>query len=288
MAALQSDSSRGSFIVLGALLVAALLLTTLYFREGPGGPLHRTRTGVLAVSAPLEQAGSWLTSPLRAVGDFAGDLAVSRNDLAALRVQNVELRQQIASLAEAKAENTRLGALLDLKRALQLPMSAARVIGRPTSSWEGSLVIDKGSHAGFKPGMPVIAAQGLLGQLVEVAPNASKVRLLTDRRSGVAALIQSSARGRGIVRGSIEGGLSLDFLDRGSNPKVSDTVVTSGIGGIFPKGIVIGDISFIRDRRADPFLDVVVTSRVPIQDVEEILVITAPIPDTGAGTGASP
>ena len=286
MAAPQIDSGRGSLIVLGTLLVVALLLTTLYFREGPTGPLRRARTGVLAVSAPLEQAGSWLTSPLRVVGDFAGGLSVSRDQLAVLRTQNQKLRQQVSDLSEARAENARLGALLSIKQALQLPMTAARVIGRPTSSWEGSLVIDKGSSSGFKQGMPVIAAQGLLGQLVEVAPNASKVRLITDRRSGVAALIQSS-RAPGIVRGSIEGDLSLDFLDRRLKPKLGDTVVSSGIGGVFPRGIVVGDIGFIRDQRSDPFPHIVVISRVPIQNVEEVLVLTAPISDAGAGTGAS-
>jgi rod shape-determining protein MreC len=287
MAAPQIDSRRGSLIVLGTLVVVALVLTTIYFREGPVGPLHRTRTGVLAVAAPLEQVGWWVTSPLRAIGDFAGALTVSRGDLAALRQQNLALKSTIASLTEAQAENARLGALLNLKRALQLPMTAARVIGRPTSSWEGSLVIDKGSADGFKVGMPVIAAGGLVGQLVEVAPNASKVRLITDRNSGVAALIQSS-RAPGIVRGSIEGDLSLDFLDRSLKPKVGDTVVTSGIGGVFPKGIVVGDITFIKDQRTDPFPEIVVTSRVAIQNVEEVLVITSPVPDVGAGTGGSP
>ena len=172
-------------------------------------------------------------------------------------------------------------------QALQLPVSAARVIGRPTSAWEGSLVIDKGSSAGFKIGMPVVAAQGLVGQLVEVAPDASKIQLVTDRRSGVAALIQSS-RAPGIVQGSIDGQLALNFLDRSYKPKVGDTVVTSGIGGVFPKGIVIGDVSFIRDVRSDPYPDIEVTSRVPIQNIEEVLVITSPVPDIGAGSGLSP
>ena len=284
MAAPASDSRRGSLIVLGALLVVAVMITTLYFREGTAGPLHKARTGVLAVAAPLEQVGWWVTTPLRAVGDFASGLTVSRSEMEAVKNQNIQLRQQIAALTEAKAENLRLHALLTLKQALQLPVQSARVIGRPTSSWEGSLVIDKGAADGFKIGMPVVAAQGLVGQLVEVAPNASKVRLITDRRSGVAGLIQSS-RGPGIVKGSIEGQLSLDFLDRTFKPKVGDTVVTSGIGGVFPKGIVIGDVSFIRDQRSDPYPEIVITSRVPIQDVEEVLVITSPVPDTGAGSG---
>ena len=213
MAAPQTDSSRGSLIILGALLVVSLVLTTIYFREGAAGPLHRARSGVLAVSAPLEQAGWWVTSPVRALGSFAGGMTISRTEYEALRSQNEVLKARAAKLAEAQAENQRLGALLNLKQALQLPVSAARVIGKPTSSWEGAIVIDKGANAGFKLGMPVVSGQGLVGQLVEVAPNASKVRLVTDRRSGVAALLQSS-RAPGIVRGSIDGDLSLDFLDR--------------------------------------------------------------------------
>ena len=83
--------------------------------------------------------------------------------------------------------------------------------------------------------MPVTAAQGLVGQVVEVAPNASKVRLITDRRSGVAAFVQRT-RAAGIVQGSLEGALSLDFVDRKFKTQHGDVVVTSGIGGIYPEG----------------------------------------------------
>jgi rod shape-determining protein MreC len=275
MRAPEMDTTRGNPLVLIALVVVAIVLTTVYFREGSGGPLHQARAGVLAVTAPLEQAGSVMTWPFRAVGDFAGGLSVSKSDVSQLRTQNDQLRARVTALQDQQAENARLAALLQLKQTLRLPGFAARVIGLPTNSWEGALVIDKGSLAGVKAGMPVTAAQGLVGQVVEVAPNASKVRLITDRRSGVAVFVQRT-RAPGIVQGSLEGALSLNFVDRTFKTRTGDVVVTSGIGGIYPKGIVVGDVTAVHDQRDEPFPELTVTSRVPIIAVEEVYVVTQP------------
>jgi rod shape-determining protein MreC len=275
MRAPDIDTTRGNPLVLVALVIVAVVLTTVYFREGGSGPLHQARAGVLAVTAPLEQAGSVLTLPFRAVGDFAGGLTVSRSDVDKLRVQNDLLRARVTALQDQQAENARLAALLQLRQSLRLPGFAARVIGLPTNSWEGALVVDRGSLGGVKVGMPVTAAQGLVGQVVEVAPNASKVRLITDRRSGVAVFIQRT-RAPGIVQGSLEGAMTLDFVDRKFKTQAGDVVVTSGIGGIYPKGIVVGDVTAIHDQRDKPFPLLTVTSRVPINTVEEVFIVTQP------------
>jgi rod shape-determining protein MreC len=267
MRAPDMDTTRGNPLVLVALVIVALVLTTIYFREGSAGPLHQARAGVLAVTAPLEQAGSFMTWPFRAVGDFAGGLSVSKSDVAQLRAQNDQLRARVTALQDQQGENARLAALLQLKQTLKLPGFAARVIGLPTNSWEGALVVDKGSLAGVKVGMAVTAAQ--------VAPNASKVRLITDRRSGVAVFVQRT-RAPGIVQGSLEAALSLDFVDRRFKTRTGDVVVTSGIGGIYPKGIVVGDVTAVHDRRDEPFPELTVTSRVPITTVEEVYVVTQP------------
>lgn len=273
----QDTGSRGNLVVLIVLLVVAIGLTTVYFREGDNGPLHRARSGVLAVAAPLQQGGQVLTWPFRTLGDFIGGLSVSRSDIASLKQQNEQLRKRVTDLQEQQLENTRLSALVALKQAIKLPSTGARVIGKPTSSWEGSLVIDKGSNDKLRLGMPVLAAQGLVGEIVEVSPNASKVRLISDRRSGVAVMLQRT-RAPGIVRGSLEGALSLDFVDRATKPTVGDVAVTSGIGGVFPKGIVVGDVTAVHDQRDKPFPSIIVTSRVPLDDVEEVLVLTSPMP----------
>jgi rod shape-determining protein MreC len=273
----ELDTTRGNLIVLIVLLVVAIGLTTMFFREGDNGPLHKARSGVLAVAAPLQQGGQVLTWPFRSMGDFLGGLSVSRSDITQLRTQNAELRKRVTDLQDQQIENARLSALVQLKQALKLPSTGARVIGRPTSSWEGSLVIDKGSSDGLKLDMPVVAAQGLVGQIVEVAPNAAKVQLISDRRSGVAVVVQRT-RAAGIVHGSLEGLLSLDFVDRLTKPVVGDIVVSSGMGGVFPKGIIVGDVTAVHDQRDKPFPLLTVTSRVPVADVEEVLVLTSPMP----------
>lgn len=275
MRAPDMDTTRGNPLVLVILVVVAVVLTTVYFREGSGGPLHQARAGVLAVTAPLEQAGSFATWPFRTIGDIAGGLTISRSDVNQLRTQNDQLRARVTALQDQQAENARLAALLQLKQTLKLPGFAARVIGLPTNSWEGALVVDKGSLAGVKAGMSVTAAQGLVGQVVEVAPNASKVRLITDRRSGVAVFVQRT-RAPGIVQGSLEGALSLEFVDRKFKTRPGDVVVTSGIGGVYPKGIVVGDVTTVHDERDKPFAQLAVTSRVPITAVEEVYIVTQP------------
>jgi rod shape-determining protein MreC len=275
MRAPEFDSSRGNLIVLVTLIVVSIALTTVYSREGERGPLHQTRVGVLAVTAPLEQAGSLVAAPFNAVGSFFGGLAVSRSEVTQLRDQNEQLRMEVTQLQEQKLEYDRLTGLLGLKQALKLPSTAARVIGLPTNSWEGALVVDKGSAAGIRLGMPVVATEGLLGQIVEVSPNASKIRLITDRRSGVAAFVQRT-RAPGIVRGSFESALSLDFVDRSFKTQPGDVAVTSGLGGVYPKGIVIGDVSQVQDERDKPYPQITVTSRVRIDELEEVLIITAP------------
>jgi rod shape-determining protein MreC len=224
-----------------------------------------------------------VTLPFRAVGDVASGFGISRQEVAQLRKQNGELRQRVTELADQQAENLRLTALLQLKQALKLPGFGARVVGLPTNSWEGSLVIDKGSIAGVRVGMPVTAAQGLVGQVIEVAPNAAKVRLITDRRSGVAAFVQRT-RAPGIVAGSLEGAMTLDFVDRRYKTQPGDVVVTSGIGGVYPKGIVVGDVTTVHAQRDKPFPLLTVTSRVPISEVEEVYVVTAPRPNVNAAT----
>ncbi len=279
----EIDTSRGNLIVLTILLVISVALTTIYFREGERGPLHQTRVGVLAVTAPLEQGGSWVAAPFDAVGSFFSGLGTSRSEIQQLRAQNEQLRTQVTQLTEQKLEYDRLTGLLALKQALKLPSTAARVIGLPTNSWEGALVVDKGSASGIKIGMPVVAVQGLLGQVTEVAPNASKIRLITDRRSGVAVFVQRT-RASGIVHGSFGGILTLDFVDRSLKTQVGDVAVTSGLGGVYPKGIVVGDVSQIRDERDKLYPAITLTSPVPIGELEEVLIITAPQAATGGVT----
>lgn len=278
------ENARARPALLVALVVVALLLTTVYFREGEVGPLHQSRRVVMAASVPFEKVGEFVTRPLRAVGSWVSGLGVSRADLTLLRRQNEELRLRNAELEEARQENERLRALVKFVEARGLESLGARVIGRPANSWEGIITIDRGTAEGVEQGMPVIGEAGLLGQVVEAAQHSSRVRLITDQRSGVAAVVQRT-RVEGIVRGSIDRSLTMDFVSRDTSLRAGDVVITSGMGGVYPKGIVIGEIASVRKQpnTLAPLIGVRPTAR--LSELEEVLVLVGAAPATNAGSG---
>lgn len=278
----QPEPKRGNTRLLVILIVASLVLLTVHFREGDDGLLHEARRITLGASAPIARLGTAITSPVRAVGSFFEGLGVSRTRLEALEEQNAELRARLAELEEARQENERLRALVEFAEERRFSKLGARVIQRPPSSWEGVIMVDRGAEDGVEPGMPVISAQGLVGQVAEVSAHSATVRLITDRQSGVAAMVQSS-RALGIVRGSIDGGLTLDFLDREFLPQPGDVVITSGLGGVYPKGIVVGDVVTVDDRRGELYPRIAITSRVPVDRLEEVFVLVGAMAEVDAG-----
>jgi len=265
---------RGNVGLLVVLVVLSLVLLTVHFRESDSGPLHSLRRGVAVVAAPVSRVGEGIAVPFRAVGDWFAGLGVSRSEADALRQQNDELRARLAELEEARQENERLRALVDFAEERKFTQLGARVIGRPSSTWEGVIAIDRGTADGVRAGMPVLAAQGLVGQIMETAAHSSRVRLITDQQSGVAGMLQSS-RVVGIVQGSIDRTLSLNFVSKDSTPTVGDVVITSGLGGVYPKGLVIGDVTAVDSRRADLYPRITLVSRVPVDALEEVLVLVA-------------
>lgn len=278
------DRSKAHTGLLVALIVVSILLMTVWFRESSRGPIHRIRDGVNAVTAPVGAAGEFVTRPMRGLFVWAGDLGVSRTELDALRRQNVTLRQRNAELEEARLENERLRGLVGLVQAGKVKATAARVIGRPSNSWEGVIVIDKGSDDGVTTGMPVLGRAGLLGQTVDVTAHTAQVRLVTDQRSGVAAMLQRT-RATGIAKGSIEGRITLDFVSKETTIRAGDVVITSGQGGVYPKGLIIGDVVQVKKRPNDLYPYVRIEPTAKLAGIEEVLVLTGGVkaPELGGG-----
>ena len=254
----------------------------LYTSKGnPGLPKERVEVhagGLSAVVDDYRACTIWRGKKSSAGSPGKGHA----EEVAALEAQNDELRARLAELEEARQENERLSALVDFAEERKFAHLGARVIQRPVSSWEGVVMIDRGSADGVEAGMPVIAAQGLVGQVAEVSTHSASVRLLTDQQSGVAAMVQST-RSLGIVRGSVSGALSLDFVDREAIPVVGDVILTSGLGGVYPQGVVVGDVSSVDERRGELYPRVVITSRVPVDRLEEVFVLVGSAVATDAG-----
>jgi len=281
----QRTETRAPRVGWVALYVAlAIVLMTVWFREGDAGPLHRVRRGVQAATAPISAAGEYVTRPVRGAIAWVTDLGVSRSQLEQLRQQNEQLRATVAELEEARLENERLKVLLRIARSADLESVGAHVIGRPTNSWDGIITIDRGSDDGLASGMPVVGPLGLLGQTVEVSGSSSKVRLITDQRSGVAAMIQRS-RVEGVVRGSIDGRLTLDFVSVDTTVTAGDVVITSGMGGVFPKGLVIGEVTDVVRNPGALQQAIAVRPGGDPSGLEEVLVLVGDVPDTPTDGG---
>lgn len=232
---------------------------------------------------PVERAVMTLTAPIAGSAAFlsgsVGDVWNNYVDLIEVRRENIELRRSVKRLNErivanheAVVENQRLKALLELKGSVAIPSIAVSVIGEDSSAWFKTLVVDRGSNDGLAEGMPVVAAGGVVGRVIKVAPQSSRVLLLTDHASAIAAIVQRS-RARGVVRGAGGGRCSLEFTVKDEDVKVGDSVISSGIGGVFPKGLPIGEVTMVKKGEYGVFQTIEVRPTVNIGKLEEMLVL---------------
>lgn len=176
-------------------------------------------------------------------------------------------------LRESKVENMRLREMLGMVREVRLNGLTANVIGQDPSNWTHAILIDRGSQQGVEPGMAVVDPNGVVGQIVSTSPNASRVLLVTDISSSVDALVQRT-RARGIVDGAGAQTPRFRFVLAGQELRKNDLVVTSGMDGVYPKGLVIGRIASVRGRGGGLFQGVEVEPSVNFSKIESVLVVS--------------
>ncbi|MDD5285537.1 MAG: rod shape-determining protein MreC [Desulfuromonadaceae bacterium] len=257
-------------LVTGIGLLAALILFSLNVpRNREANVIER---GVMNLFAPV-------LKPIANVSGMAEDIWEGYISLVNVHRENTSLHSVIKELGsrlaagdEALLENRRLKNLLDMKDSIKSPTVGTTVVGEDVSSWFRTLVIDRGASSGLKVGMAVVAADGVVGQVMKVAANTSRVLLLTDHASGIAATIQRS-RARGVVKGKGEGLCTLEFTTREEDVKVGDLVVTSGIGGVYLKGLPIGEVTMVKRGQYGIFQTVTIRPSVNITRLEEVLVV---------------
>ncbi|MDU2066040.1 MAG: rod shape-determining protein MreC [Sporomusaceae bacterium] len=194
-------------------------------------------------------------------------------------------RQQNADMTEITAENDRLKLMLDYKKqATQFDLVAATVIARDPGTWTSIIVINKGTNDGLTKDMPVVTPQGLVGNVVQVFGSTAKVQLLLDPRSAVGALNQrSESRVAGIVEGSgaNHNAPRMVNLSRDADIVAGDHIVTSGFGGLYPKGISVGDVIDIANDEGGLLKYAVLKPAVDFDRLEEVFIIVhsrEPIP----------
>ena len=254
--------------------LVSLLLLTFYVREGEAGVIHSIRSGVNTVATPVRMVGAVVATPFNAIGNVFTNLSAPQETLSELKKQNEELTSELAQLTEAEKTAERLESLLGLQSTYNLQSTAARIIGTTGDAWSQTVTIDKGSANGFEIGMPVCNSGGVIGQIIEVSAAASTVRLINDENSGVSAMVQST-RAQGILQGQPDGTLMLSYVPADADVKVGDVIITSGLGGRFPKGLPLGTVSSVSRAANATYYTIVVRAISTAESNEEVLVITS-------------
>jgi rod shape-determining protein MreC len=186
--------------------------------------------------------------------------------------ENDLLRQKLNTLNEIYLENVRLKKLLFLKQQSPYKLTAARVIGRSADSWSSVIIIDKGTSHGITRGMAAITYLGLLGRVVETSESTSKIMLISDPNLGVSGIAQRS-RQEGLVCGTLGSHLIMKYLPEEADIKVSDVVVTSGLNGEYPKGLLIGRVIDIGREFSGLSRYAIIEPAVKLSNIEEVSII---------------
>lgn len=278
MAALST--TRQNAIILVALLFVQLVLMSGGLSTAEGATL--LESWMLRLSAPLVAAARMVGGGFSALGGGAGNLIHAHSRNAALQAEVQTLRSEAQRMREAALENARLRRLLGMREDLVPRSVAASVVTAALTGQTKMIVVDRGSADGVSTDLPVVSWGGAVGRVVSVGAGHAKVQLLTDPNSGVGAIVQRS-RAQGIVVGHGSRRLDLLYVPRFSDVAHGDRVVTSGLDGIFPRGMGIGEVVRI-EQDPDGSLTVGLKPELEYATLEEVLILLEP-PEGGLLSG---
>ena len=288
MFSVSSVKVRGSFLwrnrvvlTTGLLLLLALHLLSIGVR--PEARANKPSMMLMEAFKPLLLVESQMT-------DDASDFLRNYFDLVGVREENLRLKQRLAQLegqqrqmAELEAENHHLADLLELRDALGTTAIAANVIGSDATGLSQTLMLSEGDHQGLRRDMAVVSINGVVGKLIAVSHDAARVLLISDHNSALDAFDQRS-RARGIIAGIVEDGLAMKYVERSEDIKPGDMIVTSGMDGIFPRGLLVGTAARVSREGPGLFLNIEVKAAVDFRELEQVMILTTRPPASSVQT----
>jgi len=258
-------------IIVGIIFFVALSVLSLCLIN-PSGQTGFCKKIALQVISPFQHAVNYVFTAVDDAWEryvFLIGLAEKNRELEEKYL--VETRERI-TYRESYFECLRLKKLLGLKQGVSYPTVAARVVGRERSSLFKTVIIDKGASDGVAVDLPVIAAAGVVGKVIDVSWTVSKVLLLVDYNSSIDCIIQRT-RTQGILQGTGDDDCALKYVQCSEKIAAGDVVVTSGLAGVYPKGLFIGTVSGVERRETQLFLSVRVSPAVDMGRLEELLIV---------------
>lgn len=259
------------------IILAIVLLVLLFTTSG-----NASDTGTMSVFgkiiAPIQQGLYSATEGLSGAISGGNQSDTSGLTNSTLKEQVKQLQNQLQDLEEQKTENERLRKLLNMKNAIgDYEIVSARVIGKNSGQWFRQFTINVGTNDGVKPNMIVYTDDGLMGRVISCSDTYSKISSFIDSESGVPVLVERT-RDNGVVKGSTGAAdgsgteLTLQYLPQNTDIVPGDTVITSGIGGVYPKGIYVGEVQDVSTSN-DTENNITIKSKVDFEHVEEVIVV---------------
>lgn len=258
-------------LILALALLVAFVLMTLQVRHDRAA-LSFARQAILFVVSPFIKVTAATAGGLGRVWHDYVDLRALREENQRLQQESAILQRRISQLEEHALETQRLQGLLAMRETSRTNYLAARIVGKDATNWFKTVLIDRGSQVGLRRNLPVVAPDGLVGRVVEVTPFTAKVQLITDPISASGGLLQRT-RVTGIVSGNLGAGLKVRYLPLLADVAVGDEVVTSGMGGVFPKGIPVGRVVAVERKSGALFQEAVLQPKVDLGRLEEVLIL---------------
>lgn len=227
---------------------------------------------VVGLTSPIEAGISWSLEQI--VAGFQNYIYLwhTRQDNLALLEENRKLLNEIASLKETQQENVRLKKLLAFEEKFSLQSVVARVIAKDVSTEFRSIRINRGQNSGIKRNMAVVTDEGIVGRVLRTTRNTSDIVTIVDIYSAIDAIVERS-RARGVVEGFTDDTCQLKYVLRTDDIQPGDVLISSGLGGIFPKGVMVGTVSKVDRKPYGITQDVEVRPSVDFTKLEEVLVV---------------
>ena len=262
-------SRHKSLVLLAGVIVLQVLLLAVQIKRDSQGRLIRVWT--VGAVTPFERAGATGIGGVRGVWNHYFALQNTSRENEQLRHENDTLKLQISQLQSKAAEGERLARLLNFRQLHQnVPMLGARVIGTSADTASQTVYLDRGERDGIRRNMGVITPDGVVGKVIEAYRDTSQVLLLTDKDSGVGAMLADS-RIQSPVGGAGEPLLAMKYVPDDDTVNIGDRVVTSGMDRIFPRELPVGTVTQIKP--GNPFKQIRIRPAANLERLEEVIVL---------------
>ena len=262
--------------IIGIIITIIVLIILVLLTNIKTGSITGIETAFSKIVMPIQNGLTYLKNKLAGNNAFFEDINNIKAENEALREKNSELEAALRELEIIKAENATLREYNNMsEKYAEYTTVPAYIINKDISNLSDTMVINIGSNDGIKENMPVITTEGLVGYVLSTTDKTAKIQPIIDPATSVSASLSTSRDGV-IVKGILgsDNTLKLMYIPTDADIVLEDTIETSGIGGIYPKGILIGKISQIIESKNITDRYAIVETAVDFSKLETVLVIT--------------